>query len=180
MGTLTKELPKKEEPKQDVEKPTRKKDKNVKQMKKEQKNDKKSETNAAIKENESAKSEEEDKLFNEIVKKLEDGDNVDYAQVVKKIDDEQLRAKVLMRVKLHLDPHGSREGKRMKFSADGEGEEEANFNEMMDGLGKKCLGKMAESLLISGLIMLALYLTGSLENVVGEYQSYLHKAGFRT
>ena len=94
---------------------------------------------------------------------------MDYASIVKKIDDEDLRAKVLMRVKLHLNPQGSREGKRMKFSEGAEGEDEANFNEMMDGLGKKCLAKMFESLLISGLLMLALYLTGSLENVVGEY-----------
>ena len=62
---------------------------------------------------------EEDKHFNEILKQLESGSNVDYTSLVKKIDDEDLRAKVLMRVKLHFDPCGSDKGKKMRFSEDG-------------------------------------------------------------
>ena len=77
-----------------------------------------------------------------------------------------MRVKVLARIKLHLDPKGSSEGKRMKFSEDGVSQDEANFNEMMDGLGNKCLHKMLESLVMSAIVMTALYLTGSLETVV--------------
>ena len=61
----------------------------------------------------------EDKIFEEILKQLEEGKNVDYNTLAKKIDDEELRAKVLLKIKLHFDPTGSKEGKRMKFSEDG-------------------------------------------------------------
>ena len=61
----------------------------------------------------------EDKLFDEILQQLNEGKNVDYNALAKKIEDEELRAKVLLKIKLHFDPTGSQAGKRMKFEEDG-------------------------------------------------------------
>ena len=64
--------------------------------------------------------EEEEKHFSEILKQLDSGSNVDYTALVKKIDDEDLRAKVLMRVRNHYDPRGAEKGRKLRFSSDGE------------------------------------------------------------
>ena len=110
--------------------------------------------------------EEEEKHFSEILKQLDSGSNVDYTALVKKIDDEDLRAKVLMRVRNHYDPRGSERGKKLRFSEDGESKEEADFNEVMDGLGNKCIKKIIESMVLSGVIMAGLYASGQLDGAL--------------
>ena len=92
---------------------------------------------------------------------------MDYnALAKKKIDDDELRAKVLLRIKLHFDPTGSKAGKRLKFEEGGVSKEQADFNEMMDGLGSKCLTKMVESAVLSAIIIGALWWFGTLDDVL--------------
>ena len=113
-----------------------------------------------------SQSEEADKLFDEILEQLEKGKNVDFNALAKKIDDDEVRAKVLLKIKLHFDPTGSKAGKRLKFEEDGVSKEQADFNEMMDGLGSKCLTKMVESFVISALVIGFLWWVGGLEDVL--------------
>ena len=79
---------------------------------------------------------------------------------------------------MHLDPTGSAAGKRLKFKEDGVSEEEANFNEMMDGFGRKCLSKIIEAFILSAIVMAVLFFSGNMENVLNQFHQVAVEYGF--
>ena len=139
---------------------------------------KQSKTEETAKPDQKSKQErEEQRLFDELVKQLEQNGSIDHASLAKKIEDEKLRDKVLMKVKLHFDPTGSKLGKSLKWQADGVSKEEGEFNEMMDGLGKKCIRKLLESMVIAGFVVGALYFTGGIDQAIELMHAMFEKMG---
>ena len=108
---------------------------------------------------------------------LEGAGSLDYASLTKKIEDEKMRDKVLLRIKLHLDPTGSRLGKSLQFQEEGMSKEEGEFNEMMDGLGKKCIRKMLESMVVAAVVVGALFLSGGIDHAIDVMHIIFDKMG---
>ena len=139
---------------------------------------KQTETDEKTKVDPKAKEEQEvDRLFKELVKQLEQGGSLDQASLTKKIEDEKLRDKVLMKIKLHFDPTGSKLGKSLQWQADGVSKEEGEFNEMMDGLGKKCVRKLIEASVVAALVVAGIYFSGGMDQAIDMMHSMFDRLG---
>ena len=113
------------------------------------------------------------------MKQLEQGGSLDQASLTKKIEDEKLRDKVLMKIKLHFDPTGSKLGKSLQWQADGVSKEEGEFNEMMDGLGKKCVRKLIEASVVAALVVAGIYFSGGMDQAIDMMHSMFDRLGIR-
>mmetsp|Transcript_8756 Transcript_8756/g.12007 ORF Transcript_8756/g.12007 Transcript_8756/m.12007 type:complete len:114 (+) Transcript_8756:398-739(+) len=96
-----------------------------------------------------------------------------------KTGDQAQRVRVMRRVKLMLDPQGSTIGKTMppdSFDSMTEEQKQAyEAEQVMRGLGHKCMRKGLESLLMAAVMMLVMYYTGFIDQFLLYMNPHLAK-----
>ena len=109
--------------------------------------------------------EEEKRLSEEIIALMQNESSVSKTSLTtmldKKCDDPEQKVRVMRRVRLMLDPTGSAKGKELTPEGYANMTEEQKMqieaDQVMRGLGNKCLRKALESCVFAGILMAILY-----------------------
>ena len=125
--------------------------------------------------------EQDKKLAEEVIQMITKESSIGTKSIAemleKKVDDQDQRKRVMKRVKLLLDPNGSRIGRDLPPEAydamTEEQKQQYEHEKMMKGMANKCIWKCVEAAVMTVCMLGLLHFTGQANNVFSQISSHL-------